>query len=649
MFLFVKRYLRFPDIVKQRQVATGRANDQTASADWLRRLIGENVPVTASPAPGRRDRGCTMPEPAEAIVLSGTAFVAGEAAGEIVASDVELSFWGGVDPASGEVIDRHHPLSGRGLAGKVLALPGGRGSCSGSGVVLELVLAGKAPAAILIGREDEIITLGVVVAQELFGRSIPVLMLGSEDLERAMAARHARVRGNRVALGEGPLTGLAAMDDVAPQPVADRIRLTEADRQILEGGRGRAAEAAMRIVLRMAELAGADRLMDVTRAHIDGCVYTGPGTLAFARRLRDWGGRVCVPTTLNALSVDHRRWRSQGVDPAFGEPAQALGDAYLDMGAEPTFTCAPYLLDDPPARGEQIAWAESNAVVYANSVLGARTMKYPDYLDICIALTGRAPHAGCHVAANRHAVLRIDLPRLDPLDDALWALIGYHCGLLAGHRIPVLTGLERTAPSPDDLKAFGAAFATTSSAPMFHILGVTPEAATLGEATGGAREVPAIAVTVADLARSWNELDGGGEGSIDLVSLGNPHFSLEEYEMLAALARGRARHPDVAVIVTAGRATHERAVRAGLVAELERFGVDFVTDTCWCMIGEPVIAPDARTIMTNSGKYAHYGPGLTGGRRLRFGSLGACVEAACTGRAPGALPPVLAPQRQSEL
>ncbi len=575
-------------------------------------------------------------------VFSGAAFVHGVAAGEIVASDVELSFWGGVDPATGEVIDRHHPLSGQILTGKILTIPGGRGSCSGSGVILELLLNGKGPAAMVVERADDILTLGVVIAEEVFGKAIPVVTLDPKDFREAMRARYAHIDGGRVACGERPENlALGRNDHASPEPIASRMTLTEADKAFLNGAHGKAAQVAMKIVLRMGELQGASRLIDVTQAHIDGCIYTGPGSLRFAQQLRDWGGRVTVPTTLNSISVDHRRWRAQGVDPAFGEPASQLGDAYVDMGARPTFTCAPYLLDSAPRRGEQIVWAESNAVVYANSVLGAQTMKYPDYLDICIALTGRAPLAGCHVEGNRRAGLRINLPKLPNLDDAFYPLLGYHVGLLATNRIPVVAGLEQAAPSQDDLKAFGAAFATTSSAPMFHIVGVTPEAPTLEEATGGA-DVPAIDISLEDLTRSWDELSNAQDPSVDLVSLGNPHFSFEECERLAALCRGRRKHADVTVVVTCGRATHERVRDTGIAAELERFGVQFVTDTCWCMIVEPVIPPNARTIMTNSGKYAHYGPGLTG-RRFHFGSLAACIEAACIGAASGQRPLWLQP------
>lgn len=575
-------------------------------------------------------------------IAAGTAVVHGAATGDVLASTTELSLWGGVDPATGVVIDSHHPLHGRSLTGRVLVIPGGRGSCSGSGVLLELLLNGHGPAALVLARADEILTLGVVVAEEVFGCSLPVVVLGADAFKRVRTAPHVRVAGHRVLKADPNRSAAEPSTNArADAPTDLPLALTPRDRAILEGAHGRAAQVAMRVVLRMSALQGATELIDVTRAHIDGCIYTGPGGLRFAEQLRAWGGRVAVPTTLNAISVDYRHWRDQGVDTALGEPASRLGDAYVAMGAEATFTCAPYQLDAPPGAGEQIAWAESNAVVHANSVLGAHTLKYPDYLDICIALTGRAPLAGCHLPTNRRAQVRVSLPPLDGLDDAFFPLLGYHVGRIAGHRIPAITGLAHTAPTADDLKALSAAFATTSSAPMYHLVGLTREAVTLEQAGGGTAPDETVDVDLEALRASWHGLNGAEAEPIHLVSLGNPHFSPAECARLAALCRGRRKHPDVRVIVTLGRAMHERARAAGSIAELEAFGVQFVTDTCWCMIQEPLIPPGTTTIMTNSAKYAHYGPGLTG-CAFRFASLADCVEAACTGYAHDRLPAWLA-------
>ncbi len=552
----------------------------------------------------------------DTVDITGRVLVSGSAEGEVLFTDTALSFWGGADAVTGEIIDRHHPLSGERLTGRVLALPTSRGSCTGSGVILELILNGKGPAAIVLEHPEAIITLGVIVAEEVFGRSIPVIAVGRQAFAGLKTAKRVRI-GNAVA------------------GIGSDITLTDADRAILAGERGEAAAVAMRMVLRMAALEGATELIDITRAHIDGCIYTGPGGLAFAEKLRDLGGRVVVPTTLNAISVDHRRWRAQGVAEDLGRPAAAVADAYVAMGAQPTFTCAPYLLDDRPARDEQIVWAESNAVVYANSVLGARTMKYPDYLDIAIALTGRAPKAGCHLPEERAPQVRVTVPPLEDVDDSLWPLLGYLIGTVSPDAIPLVEGVSEHRPDTDSLKAFGAAFATTSAAPMFHIADVTPEAQSPD--AFAALGLPTIALTYDDLQRAWRELNGADAGPVQVVSLGNPHFSATELAALALLCRGKTRHANVPLVITCGRAEMAKAEAAGDVADLTDFGVTLVNDTCWCMVTEPIIPVEALTIMTNSGKYAHYGPGLTG-RTMRFGSLAACVEAAVTGEDRGNLP-----------
>jgi predicted aconitase/predicted aconitase with swiveling domain len=582
-----------------------------------------------------------MPRP---ISLTGRSLVAGAAEGALLFADIGLSFWGGVDPYSGEIIDRHHPLSGEYLAGRVLAIPSGRGSCTGSSVLMELISNGHAPAALVLAEADEILTLGVLVAQTIFERSLPVLCIGQEAFAALRSGAFARVEGSSVTVFEHlPGDAWQALDSPSqPAETSASIELTEHDRALLDGEHGKAAQMAMQIVLRMAELQGARHLVDVTQAHIDGCIYTGPASLRFAQQWVQWGAKVRVPTTLNSISVDQRRWRELGIDPALGEPASALGDAYMAMGAQLSFTCAPYLLDSAPKAGEQIVWAESNAVVYANSVLGARTLKYPDYLDICIALTGRAPLIGCHLDAQRKARLQIELPALGELDDAFYPLLGYHIGALAGSRIPLVYGLENRKPSLDDLKAFGAAFATTSAAPLFHIAGITPEAIDPEQVLETGVSIPMETIRLKDLLVSWRELNSARDNRVDVVSLGNPHFSLSEFAHLARLCLGRRKHPDVVLAITCGRTVLEQARDAGYIAVIEAFGATLVTDTCWCMLGEPVIPPGAKTLMTNSGKYAHYAPGLVG-RKVHFASIKECVDAACSATASGRLPNWLQP------
>ena len=284
--------------------------------------------------------------------------------------------------------------------------------------------------------------------------------------------------GGLAEISDGMISTLSASSENTQRDFTDTknisestVNLSETDQELLNGNHGKAAQLAMQIVVRMANLQGAEELVDVVQAHIDACVYNGPSSLMFAQQLESLGGKVRIPTTLNSLSVDKRCWKQQGVAEEFGTPASQLGDAYIAMGAKPSYTCAPYLLDSAPKFGQQIVWAESNAVSYANSVIGARTQKYPDFLDACIALTGRAPATGTHLDDGRIPSLKVRVADVDKnrVDDAFWPLLGYHIGVISQNTIPIVYGLEDFSPTPDDLKAFSAAFATTSSVPMYHL------------------------------------------------------------------------------------------------------------------------------------------------------------------------------------
>jgi cis-L-3-hydroxyproline dehydratase len=568
-------------------------------------------------------------------ILYGNALIAGQAAGPVLHADTGLSFMGGVDPGTGRITDTHHPLFGQTVAGKVLTIPSGRGSCSGSLVIFELLMNGHAPAALIFKHKETILTLGVLIAVELFQRGIPVLQVSESDFAALSKTRYARIDGGAIHLLDTAVDLPASA--TLPDLNLDGFTLTEVDRGFLSGAFGEAGRLAMRIVLQTARIEGATELIDVEMAHIDGCFYQGPAGLRFIRRLTELGARVRVPSTMNAICVDRRKWRGQGVAEALGLPSDALADAYVEMGVSPSYTCAPYLLATAPKSGQKIAWGESNAVVFANSVLGARTLKYPDYLDILVAITGRAPATDCYLEERRRATVRIDLPPLGTLDDSFFPLLGYHVGKLATNDVPLICGLEGHAVSHDDLKAFGAAFATTSAAAMFHILGITPEAETVEAAIGPGCKVRRVTVTLPELAETWAELNSARASEVDLVALGNPHFSLTEIQALARLCDGRRKADGAALIVTCGREIFDEAQAAGLVSRIRAFGGQFLNDTCWCFIGEPIVSGGLRGIATNSGKYAHYGTSVAG-NIFHFASLARCVDAACAGRMEMALP-----------
>lgn len=547
----------------------------------------------------------------------------GTAEGPLIATTEALSFWGGVDPATGRVIDVHHPLHGVSLTGGVLFMPTSRGSCTGSGVLLDLILTGRAPSALVFCEAEDVLTLGALVAAEMFERALPVVRLDPENFARFSRAAHVRIDENSIE-ADGLSLAIA-------HPATARLDLTGDDRAMLEGRDGIAVRQAMRIIVAMAAQQGASALVNVTQGHIDGCIYASPANLTFAEKMAEMGGKVRVPTTMNAISVDKANWRAQGVPDDFGDPAARLADAYVRMGCRPTFTCSPYLLDSAPGAGESIAWAESNAVIFANTVLGARTAKHPDFLDLCIAMTGRTPLSGVYLEENRRPQRIVDVMLPQGIDDAFWPLVGYLAGKAAPDCIPLLRGLGAAKPSRDDLKALCAAFGTTSAAPMLHIEGVTPEAAIAPLETADT-----VSISLADMAAGWSLLNEGPE-EVQLVAIGSPHASLEECRALAAVFHGRKCHADVAVIVTAGQQVIDAAAHDGTLKSLKDSGVQVLPDLCWCSISEPVFPTKTRALMTNSGKYAHYGPGLSG-RAVRFGSLADCVESALTGRAASRLP-----------
>ncbi|KAG9251557.1 uncharacterized protein F5Z01DRAFT_627373 [Emericellopsis atlantica] len=573
------------------------------------------------------------PTAQDSVVFQGNARTPGAACGSLSIADVELSFWGGINQHTGEVIDRSHPLSGQIIKDTILAIPGGRGSCSGSLVMMELMLNNVGPKALVLERPDSIITLGVLMTEEFFDKSIPIVELGSLDFQRLLTLDDHTIWVDDGRVSNSPLES-QKNTTCARNDLETALDLSQWDKDALRGIHGEATRHALRLIIRMAEMMGASELIDVTQCHIDGCFFVGQGTVAFAERLRNLGGRFRVPSTINSISVDMKRWRALGVDVEFGENAERIANALVDMGALKTFTCAPYLLQDTAPRfGDRIAWGESNAVLFANSVIGARTLKIPDGLDTAIALTGRAPNAGVYRDENRLAEVIITLPLITDVDDSFWPVIGFAAGAVAKNRIPVIAGLEGLAPSLDDLKTFGAAFGTSASAPLFHIVGITPEAPTLeavcpNKQSSRCTETP---LTLDMIRSTWDHFSHGlSQRKVELISLGNPHFSVKEIGKFAQLVRNREKHKDVAVIITCGRSHWGLAEQAGYVSELERFGVQFLVDTCWCFVEEPVIPQPVKTILTNSGKYIHYGPGLTG-REFCFGSLSMCAEVACTG------------------
>jgi len=400
---------------------------------------------------------------------------------------------------------------------------------------------------------------------------------------------------------------------------------------MLDGDRGQAARLAMRIVVDLARVMEADRLINVASAHVDGCLYHGPASLEFAERLVAGGAAVSVPTTLNTGSLDLLHPELVRETPERARAARRQMDLYAAMGCRPTWTCAPYQLAGRPSLGQQIAWAESNAIVFANSVLGARTNRYGDFIDICAAITGRVPHAGLHLEENRRAEIVFRLAGVpDRLlkEDVLYPVLGHLVGKEAGSAVVAIVGLPPDT-SEDRLKALGAAAASSGSVALFHAVGITPEAPTLEAALGRRRPSRDVDVTPEMLRAARDELSTTSREDLAAVSLGTPHFSLAEFEALLPLLDGVRVDPRVDLYISTGRDVLAEVERRGWLVVLGAAGARNVTDPC------PYITPIMRVaegpVMTNSAKCAWYAPANVGAEVV-FGSLHECVRSAVIGR-----------------
>ncbi|NUS53917.1 MAG: DUF521 domain-containing protein [Streptomycetaceae bacterium] len=391
------------------------------------------------------------------------------------------------------------------------------------------------------------------------------------------------------------------------------LELSAEEEGMLGGQYGDGVALAMRVVVGQARILQAPRLVEITSAHVDSCLYHGQVSIDFAHRLVELGARTRVPTTLNVGSTDLIH---PGLvrDQELANAGRELMDAYVGLGCAPTFTCAPYQLPNRPGFGEHVAWAESNAIVFANSVLGARTDRYGDFLDVCAAITGRAPYAGLQTPEARRGTVVFDCSALGEFTELTYPLLGHHIGSVVGAGIPVLVGIPAEV-SEDSLKALGAAAASAGGVALFHVVGVTPEAPT---------DLTALPVQIVDnLQHVRRQLSAPGS-QLDAVSIGTPHASYDECVRLAELLDGPPLK--LPFYLSTSRATRDRL--GDTLNVLETAGVTIVVDTCTYVTA--ILQPTWKRVMTNSGKWAHYAPGNINVDAI-LGSLAECVASARAG------------------
>lgn len=409
------------------------------------------------------------------------------------------------------------------------------------------------------------------------------------------------------------------------------MKLTSDEKQFLEGKHGEGARLAMAVLVDLGELFEARELIPISQVHIDTTIYMVDAGVEFVEYLAQSGARFSVPTQLNPSAIDLLRPENLKVEGELLSKSRRLEQAYLAMGAIPTWTCAPYQQGLVPTFGEQIAWGESNAIAFANSVIGARTNRYADLMDICAAIIGKVPLFGLHLEENRKAELLLQLEGFSEqmfADDALFPLLGFVYGEVAGDRIAALQGMPKDV-TIDNLKNFSAAAASSGAVGLFHLPGITPEAQTLESCFQGNVPEEYIAITPRMIADAEKRLWSVEDNCVNLVALGCPHYSIMQFRQLVSFFRGRKVHPDMTCWVTTSRTVYGWLENSGMLTTLQESGVMVFVDGC------PLQYPQQKWhitgILSDSAKFANYCFSQTG-LEVAYGAMKDCVETAVSGK-----------------
>jgi predicted aconitase len=426
------------------------------------------------------------------------------------------------------------------------------------------------------------------------------------------------------------------------------MKLTDDEKAMLDGRGGKARQKAMELLVRYAEALGCDRFVETTNV----AGVPGQGSLFLNSYYKDAGGYdaifshfdldsdelVDVPRVVTHAchlqgGYDPDNWEILGAKPEAAAISKESEAYAVDRGIRILKTCTPYLVGNVPSKGEHCAWMESSAVIYCNSVLGARTNTEGRESTSAAMLTGRIPDWGLHRDQHRRGTHRIDVevPIASVMD---WGMLGYFVGDAVQEQIPVVAGIA----APPDLiryKHFGAAAASSGGVEMYHLVGVTPEAPTAEIAFGAERPVETIKYGPAERRQVYEALNANGKSrDVDYVMLGCPHAALEQIDEACRLLSGRRISDSCRLWIFTSRAIKQQADAAGLTGVVRAAGGQVLTDTC-SAIGQ-ALPPGTKVAALDSAKQVHYLPAIMG-IEAWFGSTKDCIDAAITGRWNGAL------------
>ncbi len=400
--------------------------------------------------------------------------------------------------------------------------------------------------------------------------------------------------------------------------------LTNEEEAMLKGEYGEGFEIAMSVLIKLGDMYGADRMINVENVHIDGAAYgwINDAGLDLVERFYKSGITFKVPTTLNPASIDFDQWNEFKIDSSVAEKQFRLATAFKKMGAIPTWTCAPYQYGANLKCGQNVAWGESNAVAFANTVIGARTERLGDLADVCAATVGKYPNFGLYRDENRRGQVLFELNGLDvkTFTSTDYGILGFFIGTIARNRVPVVTGVPKNA-TPDQLKSYCTAAAIGGAVSLSHICGVTPEAQSIMEACAGANPEERISVGISELDDTRDKLNILRGERPEAVCLGCPHCSVEELVRVAQSIKGRKLQKGVKLFVFTSRIVKALAREMGVISAIEAAGGKVIADTCWNFIPmeESVLMTDSvKMAWTSSRKFS----------KIILDSTEKCIEAA---------------------
>jgi predicted aconitase len=381
--------------------------------------------------------------------------------------------------------------------------------------------------------------------------------------------------------------------------------LDKDDERILAGEQGQTRRQMLELLVALGKVFGAERLVPIKSAQVSGASYKTIGEYGL-QWLNSLDAKAVVPAVLNPIGMPRERWQEMGVNEDFAAKQQAVVAAYERLGIGLECTCTPYYLRET-SFGDHLAWSESSAVSYANSVIGARTNREGGPGALAAALVGKTPCYGLHLEENRkpQIVVRVQADSRD-WSIADYGALGYHAGKLVGNRIPFFSGI---APDKDQLKGLGAAMAATGAVALYHVEGVTPEAVKMPfDLTG----LDTIAVESSEIKKLFKEIP------VEAVAVGCPHCSPAELEEIARLLKGKLVTKPFYVFSAQG--VIDRNQRT--VDSIEKSGARVFADTC--MVVSPVME-QYESIMVNSGKALAYVPDMCAAV-ARIGTIADCVR-----------------------